>query len=136
MDPCSSLTETKSSRKESSFLAEMPLIKSVVAANRQSPAMPQKIVPLYHRNTKIRMLLDERDYYWYYYYYYYYYYLKLQLYTCLQIYLMCYSSKNNHTINAATEYGKSNNRDAKYFETNCPPSVQCASQQDCTTPLL
>ena len=132
MDPCSSLTETKSSRKESSFLAEMPLIKSVVAANRQSPAMPQKIVPLYHRNTKIRMLLDERDYYWYYYYYY----LKLQLYTCLQIYLMCYSSKNYHTINTATEYRKSNNRDAKYFETNYPPSVQCASQQDCTTPLL
>ena len=40
---------------------------------------------------------------------------------------MCYSSKNNHTINTATEHRKSNNRDAKYFETNYPPSVQCAS---------
>ena len=38
MDPRSSLKETKSSRKESSFLAELPLIKSVGAANRQSPA--------------------------------------------------------------------------------------------------
>ena len=87
------------------------------------------------------MLFDERDYYWYYDYYdddddYYDdddddddddYYLKLQLYTCLQKYLMCYSSKNNHTINTATEYRKSNNKDAKYFETNYPPSVQCAS---------
>ena len=103
----------------------MTLIKSVVAADRQSPAIPRKFVPLYHRNTKIRMLFDERDYYWYYYYYYYY--LKLQLYTCLQIYLMCYSSKNNHTINTATEYRKSNNRDTEYCETNYLPSVQCAS---------
>ena len=80
-------------------------------------------MPLYHRNTKIRMLFDERDYDW-------------IIYTCLQIYLICYSSKNNHTINTASEYRKSNNRDAKYFETNYPPSVQCASEQDCTTPLL
>ena len=36
-DPHSSLTEMRSSRKESSFLAEMPLIKLVGAANCQSP---------------------------------------------------------------------------------------------------
>ena len=40
---------------------------------------------------------------------------------------MCYSSKNNHTINTATEYRKSNNRDTEYCETNYLPSVQCAS---------
>ena len=39
----------KSSQKESSFLAEMPLI-------------PWKFVALYHRDTKIRMHSDERDY--------------------------------------------------------------------------
>ena len=38
-DPRSSLTETKSSRKESSFSAEMPLIKLAEAANLQSPAI-------------------------------------------------------------------------------------------------
>ena len=37
MDPCSSPTETKLSQKESSFPAEVPLRKSVGAANRQSP---------------------------------------------------------------------------------------------------
>ena len=61
-DPRSSLTETKSSRKESSFPPEMPLIKSVGAANLQSPVIPRKFVALYHRNTKIRMRSDERDY--------------------------------------------------------------------------
>ena len=61
-DPRSSLTETKSSRKESNFPAEMPLIKSVGAANLQSPVKPRKFVALYHRNTKIRMGSDERDY--------------------------------------------------------------------------
>ena len=61
MDPGSSLSETKSSRKESSFLAEMPLIKSEGAANRQSPLILRKFVVLYHRNTKIRMRSDERD---------------------------------------------------------------------------
>ena len=54
--------ETKSSRKESSFLAELPLIKLVEAANRQSPTKPRKFVALCHRNTKIRMRSDERDY--------------------------------------------------------------------------
>ena len=39
----------------------MPLIKSVGAANRQSPAIPRKFVALYHRNTKIRMRSDERE---------------------------------------------------------------------------
>ena len=61
MDPLSSLTETKSSRKESSFLAKMSLIKSVGAGNRRSPAILRKFVPLYHRNTKIRMLSHECD---------------------------------------------------------------------------
>ena len=49
--PRLSLTETKSSRKESSFPAKMPLIKSV----------PRKFVALYHKNTKIRLRSDERD---------------------------------------------------------------------------
>ena len=38
-NPLSSLTETKSSRKVSSFPAEMPLIKLIGAANRQSPVI-------------------------------------------------------------------------------------------------
>ena len=62
MDPRSSLTETKSSRKESSFPAEVALIKSVGAANRQSPVIPRKFMALYHRNTKSRMRSDESDY--------------------------------------------------------------------------
>ena len=60
-DPLSSLTETKSSRKESSFPAEMPLIKSVAEAYRQSPAMLRKFVALCHRNTKIEIRSDERN---------------------------------------------------------------------------
>ena len=60
-DPRSSLTETKSSRKESSFPAEMPLIKSVGAANRQSLPIPRNFLVLYHRNAKIRIRSDERD---------------------------------------------------------------------------
>ena len=60
-DPRSSLTETKSSRKESSFPAKMPLLKSVGAANWQSPTIPRKFVALYHWNTKIRMRSDERN---------------------------------------------------------------------------
>ena len=50
-----------SSRKESSFSAEMPLIKSVRAANLQSPLITRKFVALCHRSTKIRMRSDERD---------------------------------------------------------------------------
>ena len=41
--------------------AELPLIKSVGAANRQSPAKPRYFVALYHRRTKTRMRSDERD---------------------------------------------------------------------------
>ena len=48
-------------RKESSFPAEMPPIKSVGAANQQSPPIPWKFVALYHGNTKIGMRSDERD---------------------------------------------------------------------------
>ena len=62
MYPRSSLTETKSSRKESSFPAEMPLTKSVGAADRQSPVIPRKCMALYHRNTKSRMRSDKSDY--------------------------------------------------------------------------
>ena len=40
-----------SSRKESSFPAEMSLIKSVGAADRQSPATPRKFVAMYHTGT-------------------------------------------------------------------------------------
>ena len=39
---------------------EFPLIKSVGAANRQSPAKPRNFVALYHRKTKIRMRSDKR----------------------------------------------------------------------------
>ena len=38
-DPRWSLTETKSSRKESSFRAKMPLITLIGAANLQSPSL-------------------------------------------------------------------------------------------------
>ena len=57
MDPRSSPTKTKSIRKESSFPAGMPLIKSVGADNRQS----RRFVALYHRNTKITIRSEERD---------------------------------------------------------------------------
>ena len=40
-----------SSRKESSFPAEMSLIKSVGAADRQSPATTRKFVAMYHTGT-------------------------------------------------------------------------------------
>ena len=61
MDPRLSLTETKSSRKKSSFPAEMPLIKPVGGANGQSPVIPREFVALYNRNTKIRMRSNERE---------------------------------------------------------------------------
>ena len=54
-DPRSSFMETKSSRKESSCLAEMPLTKLVGVANQQLPAIPRQFVALHHRNTKIRV---------------------------------------------------------------------------------
>ena len=60
-NPRSSLTESKSSRKESSYSVEMLLIKSVGAANRQSPTIPRKFVALYHRNTKLWILPVKRD---------------------------------------------------------------------------
>ena len=53
-DPRSSLTETaKSGRKESSFLAEMPPIKFIRAANLQSPVLVRKFQPECHRNTRL-----------------------------------------------------------------------------------
>ena len=52
-DPRSSLTKTKSSQRESSFLGEMPLIKSVGLANRQFPATPRKSVALFQRTPRL-----------------------------------------------------------------------------------
>ena len=52
-DPRSSLTKTKSSQRESSFLGEMPLIKSVGLANRQLPATPRKSVALFQRTPRL-----------------------------------------------------------------------------------
>ena len=52
MDPCSSPVGMKSSQKESIFPAEMPLIKSVGAANDTPIAViPWKFVALYYTNT-------------------------------------------------------------------------------------
>ena len=59
-DPRSSLTEAKSSRKESSFPAEMHLIKLIEAANRQSPADSSKISTFVPQEYQIRMRSDER----------------------------------------------------------------------------
>ena len=56
-DPRSSLTETKSSRKESSFPAEMPLTKLTGVANRQSPVIAPQFLPLCHRNTSLGCVL-------------------------------------------------------------------------------
>ena len=39
------IKETKWSRKESSFLAEMPLIKLLGVANLQSPVIARKFLP-------------------------------------------------------------------------------------------
>ena len=50
------ITETKSSRKEPSFAAEVPLIKLIGAAYLQSPVIA--LVPQEHQ---IRMRSDERD---------------------------------------------------------------------------
>ena len=49
--------------KKSSFPAEIPLTKSVGAANRKSQVASntRTFLALYHRNTKIRMRSNERD---------------------------------------------------------------------------
>ena len=57
-DRRSSLTETKSTRKESSFPAEKPLIKLIGEADRQSPVIARKFLP---REHQIRMRYDECD---------------------------------------------------------------------------
>ena len=54
-------TTTKSSRKESSFLAAVPLIKLIGAANLQSPVIARKFLPWCHRTDQIRMRSDERE---------------------------------------------------------------------------
>ena len=60
-DPRSSLAETKSSRKESSFPAEIPLIKLIEAANRQSPADSSEIATFLPQEHQIRTRSDECD---------------------------------------------------------------------------
>ena len=60
MDARSSLIETKSSRKQSSFLAEMPLIKLIGTANWQSPVIALNFLPLCHRNTRLRCILTKQ----------------------------------------------------------------------------
>ena len=52
--------ETKSSPKESSFSAEVLLIKLVGAANLQSPVLA-RIIALVLQEHQIRMRFDERD---------------------------------------------------------------------------
>ena len=56
-DTYGKVTETKSSRKESSFPAEVPLIKLIGAANFQPPVIARKFLPLCHRNTRLRCVL-------------------------------------------------------------------------------
>ena len=56
-DPLSSLTGTRSNRKESSFLAKMPLLKSVEAANRQSPPISRKLWLCTTRTPRLRCFL-------------------------------------------------------------------------------
>ena len=56
-DPRSSLAETKSSQKESSFPTEMPLIKYIGAANLQSPVTARKSLPECHRKTRLGCVL-------------------------------------------------------------------------------
>ena len=55
--PHSSLTEMKLSQKESSFPAEMPLIKLIGAANQQSRIIAQKFLPLCNGNARIGCIL-------------------------------------------------------------------------------
>ena len=57
MDLLSSLTETKSSQRESSFPAGMPLIKLIGVANLQWPVIARKFLPLCHRDTRLGCVL-------------------------------------------------------------------------------
>ena len=69
MDPRSSYStsmtlhenETKGNENESKGVqfpaVELSLIKLIGAANRQSPAITRKILPLYHRNIKLGCVL-------------------------------------------------------------------------------
>ena len=61
MDPRSSLTKTKSSRRVSSFTAEMPLIWLIGASNLPSPVMTRTILPLYHWNTSGCILTNTKN---------------------------------------------------------------------------
>ena len=61
MDHARPLRKRNSSLKESSFLAEMLLLKSLGVAYWQSPMIPRKFVALYHRNNNIRIRFDKHD---------------------------------------------------------------------------
>ena len=61
MDPRSSLTKTKSSRRVSSFTAEMPLIWLIGASNLPSPVMTRTFLPLYHWNTSGCILTNTKN---------------------------------------------------------------------------
>ena len=56
-DTYGKVTETKSSRNESSFPAEVPPIKFIGAANFQSPVIARKFLPQWHRNTRLGCVL-------------------------------------------------------------------------------
>ena len=60
-DTYGKVTKTKSSRKESSFPAEEPLIKLIGAANFQSPVIARKISASVPQEHQIRMRSDELD---------------------------------------------------------------------------
>ena len=60
-DTYGKVTETKSSRKESSFPDEEPLIKLIGAANSQSPVRARKFSALVPQEHQIRMRSDELD---------------------------------------------------------------------------
>ena len=57
MDLRSSLTETKSSQRVSSFPAGMTLIKLIGVANLQWPVIARKFLPLCHRDTRLGCVL-------------------------------------------------------------------------------
>ena len=60
MDPRSSL-KAKSSRRVSSFTAEMPLIWLIGASNLPSPVMTRTFLPLYHWNTSGCILTNTKN---------------------------------------------------------------------------
>ena len=85
-DTYGKVTETKSSRKESSFPDEEPLIKLIGAANFQSPVIARKISASVPQEHQIRMCSDERDK------------LHLEIITCNQSLMEVDSEKSNFFV--------------------------------------